>query len=383
MITLRVTNSNDHYYDYIPGRRNTGSLPVPTARARRRRRVALTRLGALRLEPSTPELAGTTDPHATLTGNLADALSILQNNARVLAAPFLLYLLGFPASRTGRLAGDILVALLTAASAVPVGLELGRWHARLLPFLPQLPLEWAALAVAISAWLTARHNHAHPLQLALLAVLTLALLVAAAALETWATPHRQPRPADNRARLERSPGRPCTVGACRLPSRRILRRRRATRFKVARSLPLTALGSARPPGRRCPGYVNHQTPTRRDHMNSVQLVARLTAAPELNDRNGTQVGRLRLAVQRPRGKDGEDRGADFVDVTVFGRQAQTCAQYLEKGRKVAVEGHLHHSEWEADDGSRRQKLEVIARNVEFLDRKPSDDPQPEPAQTVA
>ena len=118
-------------------------------------------------------------------------------------------------------------------------------------------------------------------------------------------------------------------------------------------------------------------------MNSVQLVARLTAAPELNDRNGTQVGRLRLAVQRPRGKDGEDRGADFVDVTVFGRQAQTCAQYLEKGRKVAVEGHLHHSEWETDDGSRRQKLEVIARNVEFLDRKPTDDQQPEPAQTVA
>ena len=110
----------------------------------------------------------------------------------------------------------------------------------------------------------------------------------------------------------------------------------------------------------------------------IQLVARLTAAPELNDRNGTQVGRLRLAVQRPRGKDGEDRGADFVDVTVFGRQAQTCAQYLEKGRKVAVEGHLHHSEWETDDGSRRQKLEVIARNVEFLDRKPTDDQQPQP-----
>ena len=109
-------------------------------------------------------------------------------------------------------------------------------------------------------------------------------------------------------------------------------------------------------------------------MNSVQLVARLTAAPELQDRNGTQVGRLRLAVQRPR-KDGEDRGADFIDVTVFGRQAETCAQYLAKGRKVAVEGHLHHSEWQADDGSRRQKLEVIARNVEFLDSPKRDEDQ--------
>jgi single-strand DNA-binding protein len=109
-------------------------------------------------------------------------------------------------------------------------------------------------------------------------------------------------------------------------------------------------------------------------VNSVQLVARLTAAPELQHRNGTQVGRLRLAVQRPR-KDGEDRGADFIDVTVFGRQAETCAQYLAKGRKVAVEGHLHHSEWEADDGSRRQKLEVIARNVEFLDSPKRDEDQ--------
>ena len=243
--------------------------------------IALTALGAL-LSSIDPRLAGTTRPHATLTGSLGDALSILQNNARVLAAPFLLWLLGFPASRTGRLAGDILVALLAAASAVPVGLELGRWHARLLPFLPQLPLEWAALAVAISAWLAARHNHAHPSQLALLAALTLALLAAAAALETWATPHRQTRPADNRARIGQSPRPPCTVGAWRLPSRRILRRRRATRFKVARSLPLTALGSARPPGRRCPGYVNHQTPTRRDHMNSVQLIGsshRRTRAP--------------------------------------------------------------------------------------------------------
>ena len=159
--------------------------------------IALTALGAL-LSSIDPRLAGTTRPHATLTGSLGDALSILQNNARVLAAPFLLWLLGFPASRTGRLAGDMLVALLAAASAVPVGLELGRWHARLLPFLPQLPLEWAALAVAISAWLAARHNHAQPSQLALLAALTLALLVAAAALETWATPHRQTRPAANR-----------------------------------------------------------------------------------------------------------------------------------------------------------------------------------------
>ncbi len=113
----------------------------------------------------------------------------------------------------------------------------------------------------------------------------------------------------------------------------------------------------------------------------IQLVARLATTPECQERGGTQVGRLRLAVQRPRGKDGEDRGADFIDVTVFGRQAETCARYLAKGRRVAVEGHLHHSEWEAEDGSRRQKLEVIARNVEFLDAARAE--QAEPAAATA
>ena len=52
--------------------------------------------------------------------------------------------------------------------------------------------------------------------------------------------------------------------------------------------------------------------------------------------------------------------ADYVDITVFGRQADTCSQYLAKGRKVAIEGRLHHSEWDSDNG-RRQRLEVIAR----------------------
>ena len=118
-------------------------------------------------------------------------------------------------------------------------------------------------------------------------------------------------------------------------------------------------------------------------MNSVNLIGRLTADPELRaGRNDTTIGSLRLAVQRPR-KDGEDQGADYVDVTVFGNQAKVCAQYLAKGRKVAVEGHLHHSEWDGENG-RRQKLEVVARNVEFVDaRKPDEDKEPEPADVAA
>ena len=116
-------------------------------------------------------------------------------------------------------------------------------------------------------------------------------------------------------------------------------------------------------------------------MNSVNLIGRLTADPELRTtRNDTIVGGLRLAIQRPR-KDGEDQGADYVDVTVFGRQAETCAKYLAKGRKIAVQGRLHHSEWDGENG-RRQKLEVIADNVEFLDPRKADD-QPQEAEPAA
>ena len=125
----------------------------------------------------------------------------------------------------------------------------------------------------------------------------------AACLETWATPHRQPRPAVGETAREP----PC--GSRLVAFARILRRRRPGRFKVARSLPLAALGSARPSGRRCRDLVNQPTPTRRDHMNLiVNLVGRLTAGPHRYYPDGGRTRcKLRLAVQRPRGRNGEDQ----------------------------------------------------------------------------
>ena len=117
-------------------------------------------------------------------------------------------------------------------------------------------------------------------------------------------------------------------------------------------------------------------------MNSVNLIGRLTSDPELANRSGTDVGRLRLAIQRPK-RDGEDQGADYVDVTVFNRQAQVCAEYLGKGRRVAVNGRLQHSEWKAEDGSKRQKLEVIANQVDFLDSPRQSGSDEAPAQADA
>jgi single-strand DNA-binding protein len=118
-------------------------------------------------------------------------------------------------------------------------------------------------------------------------------------------------------------------------------------------------------------------------MNQVQLVARIAQAPALRTTNGgTHVATLRVAVPRPR-KDGEDQGADYVDVVTFGRQADACVEYLTKGRRVAVTGRLSHSEWTAEDGTRRSKLEVIANTVDFLDRPAANaatDPEaPDPA----
>ena len=158
--------------------------------------LGLTMLGAA-LGAVNPGLAGRTPPHPVLTGSLADALGILQNNLRVLAAPYLLGVLGFPRNRVARRAGDLLVLALAAGSTLPVGIELARWRARLIPYLPQLPVEWAALTVAVSAWLLIRTTTPLRRQVAVLAAVTVALLAVAASLETWCTPRRSARTALN------------------------------------------------------------------------------------------------------------------------------------------------------------------------------------------
>ena len=158
--------------------------------------LGLTVLGTV-LGTISTDLAGPTPPRPVLNGSLTDALGILQNNLRVLAAPYLLGMLGFPRHRAARWAGDLLVLALTAGSTLPVGIELARWRARLLPYLPQLPVEWAALTVGLSAWLLIRTTTAPRRQVAVLAAVTVALLAVAASLETWCTPRRSARTALN------------------------------------------------------------------------------------------------------------------------------------------------------------------------------------------
>lgn len=109
-------------------------------------------------------------------------------------------------------------------------------------------------------------------------------------------------------------------------------------------------------------------------MNSVNLTGRLTADPEVRTTSAdTTVCDVRLALKRRRSRDGEDRGAVFIDVTTFGRLAENCGEYLAKGRRVSVSGRLELDEWEAQDGTTRRRHKVIGEDVEFLDYKPAAD----------
>ena len=96
-------------------------------------------------------------------------------------------------------------------------------------------------------------------------------------------------------------------------------------------------------------------------MNSVALIGRLAADPQCHAGDKHQSTTLRLAISRP----GTD-GADFIDIVTFDKLAATCAEWLTKGREVAVVGKFRLSEWTGRDGERRSKVQVVADAVTFL-----------------
>ena len=136
-----------------------------------------------------PGLAPAGSPHPTLYPNAGAAAGILAQNVRVLAAPYLLALFRFDRTPSTRLTGDLLVAGILATNALRVGLALGRWQIGLLPYLPQLPLEYLAAATAASAWTERRRQPCDLRGLAPKGLHTSLLLAAAALVEVLATPH--------------------------------------------------------------------------------------------------------------------------------------------------------------------------------------------------
>jgi single-strand DNA-binding protein len=107
------------------------------------------------------------------------------------------------------------------------------------------------------------------------------------------------------------------------------------------------------------------------NINVVVITGNLTKDPELRSTGGgTSVCELRVAVnsRRKDGQTGEwvDK-PNYFDVVVWGAQGENCANYLSKGRPVAVEGRLDWREWEAKDGGgKRQAVQIIANSVQFL-----------------
>lgn len=106
-------------------------------------------------------------------------------------------------------------------------------------------------------------------------------------------------------------------------------------------------------------------------FNKVLLMGNLTRDPELRyTSGGTAVASFGLAVSR-KFKQGEEWKDEvcFVDITVWAKQGENCAEYLSKGSLAFIEGRLNYQTWETDGGQKRSKLEVVANNVQFLTRQ--------------
>lgn len=105
-------------------------------------------------------------------------------------------------------------------------------------------------------------------------------------------------------------------------------------------------------------------------MNSVVLIGRLTRKPEVRYTTGGPDGQLAvasftIAIDRPV-RAGKEKQADFPRITVFGRQAENCERYLDKGRQVAVQGRIQTGSYTNKDGQTVYTTDVVAERVEFL-----------------
>lgn len=103
-------------------------------------------------------------------------------------------------------------------------------------------------------------------------------------------------------------------------------------------------------------------------MNSVNLIGRLTKDPEVRyiSETGMAVATFTVAINRPV-KQGQEKKTDYPRVTVFGRQAENCERYLDKGRLVGIQGRIQTGSYKDRDGKTVYTTGVIADRVEFLD----------------
>ena len=113
-------------------------------------------------------------------------------------------------------------------------------------------------------------------------------------------------------------------------------------------------------------------------INRVNISGNLTREPELRaTQSGAQILNFGVAVndraKNPQTGEWEDR-PNFVDCVVFGKRAESLANLLSKGMKVAIEGKLHYSSWETKEGQKRSKLEVVVDEIEFFTQRKQQNP---------
>ena len=110
-------------------------------------------------------------------------------------------------------------------------------------------------------------------------------------------------------------------------------------------------------------------------LNVVALMGRLVYDPELKTtQNGTNVCSFRIAVDRSFTRQGEERKADFIDVTAWRQTAEFVSKYFQKGSMIAIEGSLQTRQCQDKNGNNRTATEVLASQVSFCGRKAAEKP---------
>lgn len=106
-------------------------------------------------------------------------------------------------------------------------------------------------------------------------------------------------------------------------------------------------------------------------FNKVILLGNLTRDPEVRyTPNGIAVASFAIAVNRKykQGDETKDE-VSYIDIVVFGKQAESCGQYINKGDSVLIDGRLQQRRWETEDGQKRSKVEVVAQSVNFMPKR--------------
>lgn len=109
-------------------------------------------------------------------------------------------------------------------------------------------------------------------------------------------------------------------------------------------------------------------------MNKIILIGNLTKDPELSETSsGVKFCKFGIAVNRPFANSDGEREVDFFNITTWRGQAETCAKYLIKGKKVCIVGSLQNREYTDNNGVKRTATDVIASEIEFLSARSEDD----------